>query len=120
MSLIPKRYFYDKVVLILITVLIFVAILGVLNIILRIVTGQVATDYFIEYRSTAGIGAFTPGSVIGIVSFIAFICVTVVVSTLLSFKTYILKRELALTVLSFGILLCVVAAIASNALLALR
>lgn len=118
--MIPKRYFYDRVVLALVSALLFITVVAILNIILRVTTGQVATDYLVEYRSTVGIGTFTYGDVLGIVSFIAFLILTTVISTALSLKTYVIKRELAVTVLSFGILLCVVAAIVSNALLAVR
>lgn len=120
MSMIPKRYVYDKVALILVSALLFITIVTILNIILRVATGQVATDYVTEYRSTGGIGEFTNGNVMGILSFIVFVILTAVISTVLSLKTYVVKRELSLTVLSFGILLCLVAAIVSNALLALR
>lgn len=120
MSIIPKRYFYDRVVLVLLTVLLFVSVAMIVNILLRILSGQGVSDYFVEYRSTAGIGAFVPGNVWGILSFIAFVVLTLFVSLGLSVKTYSIKRELSITILSFGVLLCVVAAIVSNALLALR
>ena len=121
MSFIPKRYFYDRVALVLLTALLFVGFVAIVSIILRITTGgQVATDYFVQYRSPAGISAFSTGGVEGILTFIGFVILTLVISSVLSFRTYTIKRELSLTVLSFGITLCVIATIVSNALLALR
>ena len=120
MSFFPKRYFYDKSVLLLLSVSIFLVVVIVINISFRIANGQGVGDYFVQYRSTAGIGAFTTGSMFDIVQFVLFTLLVQIIALVLSVRTYIIKRELSLTVLSFGILLLLITAIVSNALLALR
>jgi 1,4-dihydroxy-2-naphthoate octaprenyltransferase len=120
MPTIPKRYFYDRVVLVLLTVSIFIALALVINILIRVTSGQGAVDYFVQYRSTAGVRAFSPGGVGEILTFILFGVITLITSITLSIRTYATKKELSLAILSFGILLLLLAVIVSNALLALR
>lgn len=120
MAVIPKRYLYDKTVLALLSVQLFLVITVIINIILRITSGQGVSDYFVEYRSTEGIGAFSPGGVWGILSFVVFVLMTLFISVILSLRTFVIKRQLCITILSFGVLLCLIAGIVSNALLALR
>lgn len=120
MAFIPKRYFYDKVILALLSGLLFVSLLCVTTIILRVISGQGTADYFIQYRSTAGIGGFDAGGVMQILAYIVFICMTTTFSFLLSVRSYDIKHELSRTILVLGVLLTVTAGIVSNALLALR
>jgi hypothetical protein len=120
MSVIPKKYFYDKIVLLLLSILSFLVVITVLSVLIRITAGQGSGDYFIEYRSNAGISAFQTGDLMAVLSFIAFVGVTLIISVVLSMKSYRIKREISLIVLALGIVLTLVAAIVSNALLALR
>lgn len=120
MSFIPKKYFYDKTILLLASILAFLLVATLVTIALRLGSGQGGADFFTEYRSNAGISAFRTGDIVAIVSFIVFAVVTFVISLLLSIRTYLIKREVSFAVLVFGILLLLLTAIVSNALLALR
>jgi len=121
MSIIPKRYFYDKAVLLLLSILAFLVFITIVSVAIRIASGQGVTDYFVEYRSSAAqTSAFKVGDVFAMLSFVAFAILTLVVSVILSLRTYHIKREVSQLVLVFGIVLTLLAVIVSNALLALR
>lgn len=120
MSVIPKKYFYDKIVLLLLSILVFLVVVTILSVLIRISAGSTGTDYFIEYRSSAGISAFQTGDIVAVMSFVVFVFLTFAICAVLSMRTFRIKRELSLLVLSLGIVLTLVAAIVSNALLALR
>ena len=107
-------------ILLLASVLSFLMFMTISLILIRLGSGAGGIDYFTEYRSNEGISGFQTGDVVGILAFIAFVVVVFVSSILLSIKTYLIKREISFTVLSLGILLILLAAIVSNALLALR
>jgi len=87
---------------------------------LRLGNNGQTNNYIIQYRSNLGITAFKTGNVVNVLSFIVFAVLIAVVHTILSIKTYHIKRELSVMILSFGILLLLIATIVSNALLVLR
>lgn len=116
---IPKKYFHDKIVLLLVSANIFLAFLVAAIVILRAGLGQGVDGYIVEYRANLGLSAFQKGNVLPILSFILFAVVTLVVHILLSIRTYSLRRELSLTILGLGTLILLLAVIVSNALLAL-
>lgn len=115
----PKNYFHDKTVLALLSALAFLFIATIISIIVRVATGD-GSDYFVEYRSNVGISAFRTAGIAEILTFIWFTILVVVLSVMLSIRTYHIKRQLAHTVLMFGGLLVLLALIVSNSLLALR
>jgi len=95
---VTRKYFQDKLILLLVSSNIFLAFLCVALIFLRL--GQGAGEgYILEYRSNLGISAFTRGSIIGIFSFVAFILVTVVLNVMLSLRAYTIRRYLSALVL---------------------
>lgn len=119
-----KKYFYDKVVLLLLSTLIFLAALLTLSVVLRIGNGQGISDYYIEYRqgpTHSGQGDFTSvGNVWAILNFIWFTGIVLLVSVVLSLKTYKIKREISVVILGLGLLLVLLACIVSNVLLSHR
>lgn len=78
------------------------------------------SSYIVQYRSNAVINAFKSGSGADLVSFIAFGFLVFALNTLISLRTYLIHRQLAITVLGLGTLLLILALIVSNALLVLR
>ena len=115
----PKKYFQDKLILLLVSSNIFLAFLCIILIFLRV--GQGAGEgYIIEYRSNLGISAFSRGSIAGIMSFAAFALIIAVINIMISIRTYSIKRMLSVLVLGGGILLLILTLIVSNALLVLR
>lgn len=116
---IPKNYLHDKFVLLLISTNVFLTFLCIVLILLRGGLGQGVDSYIIEYRANLGLSAFQKGSIVAILSFIAFVLVVLVINVLISMRTYHLRRALSLAILGLGVLILLLAVIVSNALLAL-
>jgi len=116
----PKKYLHDKLILLLVSGNIFLAFLCMALVFLRLNIGQGGEGYIVEYRSNLGISAFKNGSIASILSFVLFAIVTVVINVVLSVRTYHVRRELSVAVLSGGIILLILAIIVSNALLVLH
>jgi hypothetical protein len=73
-----------------------------------------------QYRSNLGVSAFHTGGVSEIVSFALFALLILTINTILSIRTYPINRNLAVTILSMGILLTTLDIIVSNSLLVLH
>lgn len=114
-----KKYFHDHLVLLLLSINAFLAIFGSIFMLLRLSTGQ-GSGYIVQYRSNLGINAFQTGSVIDLLSFVAFAALVLAAHSILSLKAYHVHRQLAIAILGLGILLLVLTIIISNALLVLR
>ena len=115
-----KKYFQDKLVLLLLSIEVFLVFLNTALILLRLGNQQNGAAYFVQYRSNLGIGAFKTGGVSTLIEFIVFGVLVVIVHVALSIKMYPLRRQVAVGVLTLGMLLLVVSMIVSNALLTLR
>ncbi|MDB5184274.1 MAG: hypothetical protein JWN38_82 [Candidatus Saccharibacteria bacterium] len=115
----PKKFLNDHVVLLLLSTNAFLTLAGVLLILVRLSSGQ-TTSNIIAYRPSVGIEAFQRGSVLELVSFAGFAILVMVVHTILSMRAYHIRRQLALAILSLGVLLLLLTIIVSNSLLALR
>lgn len=115
----PKKYFHDHLVLLLLSINAFLAVAGSIFILLRLSTSR-GTGYIVQYRASLGINAFKTGRVIDLLSFTVFAILVLAVHTVLSHRAYNIHRQLAITILSLGILLLVLTIIISNALLVLR
>lgn len=116
---IPKKFFHDRAVLLLLSVNTFLAILGMLLILLRLDTGQ-GDGYIVQYRSNLGLSAFKSGGSGTFFSFIAFFILVWAFHAFLSLRVFEIRRHLSITVLAFGLLLLLLGIIVSNALLVLR
>lgn len=115
----PRKFFQDKLILLLVSSNVFLAFLCVVLVFLRIGQGT-GEGYIIEYRSDLGISAFARGSIGGIISFAAFAVVIAVINILISLRAYKITRFLSVLILGSGVLLLGLAIIVSNALLVLR
>ncbi len=116
---VPKRYFHDRLVLLLLSVNTFLAILSSVLILLRMDTSR-ADSYIVQYRSNLGLSAFKTGGSSTFYSFILFSLMTLIFSVLLSMRVYPFHKQFAIAVLSLSLVLLVLALIVSNALLVLR
>lgn len=116
---IPKRYFHDRIILLLLSINTFLALLCSVLILLKLDSGQ-SEGYIIQYRANLGLSAFKSGGVSTLISFILFAGLVLVFHTLLSIRVYSIKRNFAVAVLGMGLLLLLIATIVSNALLVLR
>jgi hypothetical protein len=114
----PKKYFQDKLVLLLLSANAFLTVLVLVLIALRIGSGH--TDYLVQCRDCSNIqavGRFTKGSLSDILAFMVYAAMVMAVHTLLSIRLYRVHRQLAVIILALGTLLLVIAMIVSNALL---
>lgn len=114
-----KKYFHDHFVLLLLSINAFLALAGSILVLLRLSTSH-GTGYIVQYRATPGINDFKTGSVVELLSFVAFMALVMATHTILSLNAYKIHRQLAIFILSLGILLLVLTIIISNALLVLR
>ena len=114
-----KKYFHDHLILLLLSINAFLAIAGSIFILVRLSTSH-GTGYIVQYRSSLGINAFKTGDIIELLSFVAFAMLVLATHTILSLSAYRIHRQLAIAILSLGILLLTLTIIISNALLVLR
>ncbi len=113
-----KKYFHDKLILLILSANAFLAILSAILLLLRL--GSSSPNYhIIQYRSDLGLSAFKNGTSTSLYAFIIFIWVTLIINAVLSYKTYHVRRDFSIVILGLGLLLIVLSMIVSNALIVL-
>lgn len=117
--LIPKNFFHDRVVLLLLSINTFLALLGSLLILLRLDSSR-PDGYIVQYRANLGLSAFKSGGASTLVSFILFSLLILAFHTVLSMRIYPIRRHFAIAILALALLLLMLSIIVSNALLVLR
>lgn len=110
----------DRSALLLVSVNTFLALVAIVLILLKMNASKGTANYIISYRSSLGIDGFRLGTVWDISSFVVATGVILAFGLVLGYRTYRIKRELALTAMSLSGLLLVLLIIVSNALLFLR
>src|SRR5215212_9493075 len=115
---IPKHYFHDRFVVLLLSINTFLAILASILVLLRL-DGSGSDVYIVEYRANLGLSAFTRGASGPIMSFVLFALMVMVAHTFLSMRVFTVRRQLSVIILAFGTLLLTLAIIVSDALLKL-
>lgn len=116
---IPKKYFHDRLILLLLSINVFMAFLAAVWVLFKLDSGRSA-GYIVQYRSSLGISALKTGTAGELIAFIGFAVMVLVIHTVLSMRAYPIKREVSVIILALGILLLVMSMIVSNALLVLR
>ncbi len=119
---ISKKYFHDHVVLLLLSINAFLAVAGSIFIIISLTTGH-SNAYIVQCRDCSNrefVNKYITGTVVDLLSFIVFALVVLVSNAMLSLRAYRINRQLAIAILSLGILLLTLTIIISNALLVLR
>ena len=114
-----RKYFHDHLVLLLLSVDTFLTFLTTIFVLLRLSAGH-GNGYIVQYRPSLGIDKFKTGSVVELLSFIAFAFIVLAVHTTLSMRTYHIHRQLSVAILALAVLLLVLGIIVSNALLVLH
>ena len=117
-----KKYFNDHYILLLLSIMAFLAVAGSIYLLLSLASHH-TNGYIVQCRdcsNPAAINRFANGSVTQLLSFIGFAIIVFVTNFVLSMRTYRIHRQLALGVLSLGVLLMVLNVIVSGALLGLR
>jgi small-conductance mechanosensitive channel len=116
---IPKNYFHDRLVLVLLSINTFLAVLTTVLILLRLRGGN--NEVLVQqYHANLGLSAFQTGGTSTFVGFIGFAALVLVLHTVLSLRTYHQRRDYSLAILWMGMLLLLLLLIVSNALAALR
>lgn len=115
---IPKNFFHDRLILLLLTSSAFAAVLSAILILLRLDSSR--GTYIVQYRANLGISAYRPGDSTTFLTFVLFGFVIFGAQLFLSMRAYQIKRAYAVTVSALSLLLIVLTIIVSNSLLALR
>ncbi len=115
----PKKYFHDRLVMLLLSINTFLAILSSVIILLRLDSSR-ADSYIVQYRQNLGLSAFKAGGSATFISFVLFSVMVLGLHTILSIRVHPFHRQFAIAILSLGMLLLVLTIIVSNALLVLR
>jgi len=118
MSSTPRKYFHDRLVLLMLSVGAFLTIACAVLVLLRVETDQSA-GYIVQYRSNLGLNSYTNGTTTDLYSFIVFSVFVFAFHVFLSFKTYHIRRYFSLAILGTGLLLLILSILVSNALLIL-
>ncbi len=116
---VPKKYFHDHFILLLLSINVFLAIADSIYILLRLGAGH-GNSYIIQYRPSLGISAYQAGSVLELFSFAGFAIIVLITHGALSMRAYKIHRQLAISILYLGVLLLLLTAIVGNALLVLH
>jgi hypothetical protein len=118
---IPKKYFQDKLILLLLSVNAFIVLLTLVLIALRIGSGH--SDYIVQCRDCSNLQAisrFAKGGITEILAFMIYSVVIMAIHSILSVRLFRINRQLSVVVLALGTMLLVTSLIVSNALLFLR
>lgn len=112
---IPKNYFQDRLVLLLISISSFLAIFTSLLILFRL-RNDSNEGLIGQYHSNLGLSAFETGSSSTYFSFILFAILVITLHTILSMKMYHKRRDFSIAILWTGLFLQLLLLIVSNAL----
>jgi hypothetical protein len=115
---IPKKYFHDRLILLLLSSSIFLAILNAVLILLRLDSSR--GSYIIQYRGNLGLSAYKAGDSSTFVAFALFGLLIVGIEVILSMKAFNIRRQYAVIICALSLLLIILAIVVSNALLTLR
>ena len=114
---IPKSYFHDRLVLLLLSINTFVTLLGSLLIVLRLGHSE---SHIVQFRSNLGLDAYTKGTSTPLLGFIVFSFFVLIFHLFISMRVWHLRRHFAVAILGLGTILLVISLIVSNALLVYR
>jgi hypothetical protein len=112
----PKKYLHDHYVLLLLSINVFLSVAGIILVVLKLISNH-GNSSIVQYRPSVAFNTYQTGSSIDLVSFTVFAAIVLGINTALSYKVYRIHRQLAITVLSLGVLELVLNIIISNALL---
>jgi len=114
-----KHFLQDRTALLLVSGMAFLTLAAIVLILLKLGSGQTGS-YIVSYRASLGIDRYTTGTVTDIISFIVAAVLIFGFSVVLSYRSYPVRRELALVILGLSIPLLLFLIVVSNALLVLR
>ena len=109
----------DRTALLLVSSTAFLTLAAIVLVLLKLGSGQ-SSNYIVSYRASLGIDRYATGTVTDILGFIVAAVLIFGFSVVLSYRSYPVRRELALVILALAIPLLLFLIIVSNALLVLR
>lgn len=115
----PKKYWHDRVVLLLIMLLAVLLVVGVALVLLRFDISKNPTT-IVAYRPNISGASYQSGKPIDIYSMAIFMVFIAVSAVVLSARVYLLKRYLSVFILAGSVLLLLLATIVSNSLISLQ
>lgn len=115
-----KHFIQDRTALLLVSVNAFLALAAMVLIGLKLDASKGTVNYIVSFRSSLGFDGYTQGTVWDVASFMVAAGLIFLIGLTLSYRTYPIKRELSLAVLTLTVPLLVLVIIVSNALLLLR
>lgn len=113
---VPKKYFHDRAILLLLSTNVGLCVLSVIWILFNISNNN-SNGYIVQYRGNLGLNAFKSGGVGTFLSFMIFAVFTAAFNSVLSVRVFHVRKGLAVGVLAMSILLITLSIIVSNALL---
>ncbi|RTK94252.1 hypothetical protein EKI60_04415 [Candidatus Saccharibacteria bacterium] len=113
---IPKNYFHDRVVLLLLSINTFLTVMGSVLIFWQMSGGR-GNTYLVTFRDLGGIPIYRYGQASEFLGFVLFLFFVLGMHTALSMKIFSHHRSYALTILGLGTLLSVLTTIVGTSLL---
>jgi hypothetical protein len=117
---VQKHFLQDRTALLLVSGMAFLTLTSVVLILLKLGNGQGTSNYIVSYRASLGIERYATGTYKDILAFVVAAVLIFTTGTVLSYRTYKVRRELSLVVLVLTIPLLLFLIVVSNALLVLR
>lgn len=115
-----KHFLQDRTALLLVSGTAFLTLASIVLILLKLGSGRSSASYIVSYRPSLGIDRYTPGTARDIVAFMVAAVLIFIISLVMSYRSYAVKRELALAILALTVPLLLFLIVVSNALLVLR
>ena len=116
---IPKKFFHDRTVLLLITLMAILVVIGVSVVLLRFDVSRNPTT-IVAYRPNITGTQYISGKPIDIYSLAVFMIMASVAAVLISSRVYNAKRYAALFMLSSTIFLLILSTIVANSLISIQ
>ena len=113
---IPKHFFHDRAILLLVGANSILVLFAVLFILLRIDPAEGST-HIVQYRSNLGISAFKSGPIAEFQLIALFAALQYGFSWILSIRLYVHRRHLSIAILALTTFILVLTPIVSDALL---
>ena len=120
---IKKQFLEDRTALLMVSANSFLLLASSVLVLLKLNSGRDTSSYIIQCRdcsNTYDLNRFTNGTVTQILSFIAFGVMVYAFGLVLSYRTFMVKRELAYVILSLTTVLLLFSSVVVYSLLLLR
>src|SRR3990167_2723849 len=115
----PKKFFHDRTVLLLVMLLSVLLVIGVSLVLLRFDVSNNPTT-IVAYRPNISGGSYQSGMPIDIYSLALFMIITAFAAVILSARTYFVQRYVSIFILVSSLFLLILSTIVANSLISLQ